>query len=298
MQTLLSGTAAPATAASLAGKGLSSSSNTAALRAAEDILARGLLPTRAEVTRRALETERRNAGHCVATQDVLAIVHGGLVAVHTWSDGRYGAVPVPCDPAWVKRHLLLAVNQASRGHDVPTLLSDLFAHPRRREFVADFSVLVAAARAALERGDAAALGDTMNLYRPGFDEWTGGAFTSAVRGIMVEFEREAVGLHGWKPPGAGATEAVALVMDGTPESHASATRFFRARGWQIGPVEMTDGLAVLQHTDGTAEISAGLRLDLIGAADLSADPAIAADGLCLSLAISPRTMRVVRVPAP
>lgn len=271
------------------GKGLSYSSCHAVFRAAGEIHAGDILPSFASVAQRAVEIERRaNAGRCVATQDVLAIVHGGMVAVHTAADGGFGVARVSCSPTFVSEHVLLAVNPAGVSHDVPTLLADLFQHPRRRKFVAEFSRDACAASAAVQGDDPILLADAVNRYRHGLDAWSGGVFCDPIRKLMDEFENESVGLLGWKPPGAGGAESVALIVDGSRESYAVADRFFRERGWLIGAVEMTEGLAISVHANGAAKFSAGLRLDLVGAADLGRDPAIAEDGLCLALAIAPR----------
>ena len=248
----------------------------------------------------ALGIERTRAkGRRIAADDVVPITRGGAGLVYTGESGSIRHRRIPCDESWVAGHLLFAHDPAGPRHRAPELLESLFAHPRAGEFVGSISATALQASAGLWRGDAPLLAVAIRRYVSIFDKWSGGRFVhDSVRKVVGELEGTlGGGLLAWKPPGAGAASSlVALVADGAMgDARGALTR----AGWEAGPLVVTGGLRCdVDGPGGLTRISAGHRVDLVGAADLGSDPSIGRDGICCSIAVEPRCELVLKAPRP
>lgn len=268
------------------GLGFSSSSRAALLRAVADLGSPFCLDRAAS---RALAAERAAAGGLpIAAQDVYAIAYGGVQRILTGAadPADVRAEPVPHDPEWLARVVVVAYDPLSPPHDAPGLLAALFAHKCRREFVGAISAMARMAGEAIAKSDAASLATALNGYRKVFNRWCRGLYAGAVEPFVTGELIPALppsALLGWKAPGAGACRSLALIMRDDPdgESAAAAIGTLRARGWVAGPLRIAPGVQVRE--DGV--VDAGFRLDFVGAADLGQHPNIAADGECCACAI-------------
>jgi hypothetical protein len=273
------------------GFGISDSSTRGVLEAAgRHCRERGLPLDPEAIIASALELERALAhGRAVAADDVVPIVRGGATEVHTLASGAVRHEPIACDEGWVAEHLLFTYDPGGRRHRVPGSLEALFTHPHAGAYVTELSGLALRASDALGRCNAVTLADTMRCYVTLFDTWSGGRLThEAARQMAGRLEAElGRGLLAWKQPGAGAASSlVVLLADGV--MHAARTLLARA-GWVALPALVTGALdARADRPGGPIRITAGHRIDLVGAADLGQDPSIGVDGVCCSIAINPR----------
>lgn len=283
------------------GQGLSSSSNYAVLfEAMQSYFRNGLPIDREAVARAALRFERRNRqSGAVAANDVYPIAHGGVVEVQTEpnrsgglseQDGRVSVRRIACDRNWVADHVLLAFNPVGQRHNVPGLLARLFGHARAAEIVGTISGLASDACGALERCDFDSLAQAVRLYRETFDGWMNGAYLNAVRGVAEQMiQRLSIPELEYKPPGAGSTESLIILV---PDRAAGArvSSFLAERHWWVQPAIVTDGVcSELLAGERGVRITAGHRIDFVGAADLGQDSRIGVAGRCCACAISPRT---------
>lgn len=253
----------------------------------------------------ALRRERLAAGgFALAADDVGPICHGGAVLVHTKPDLRAGETllsgAVTVDPVgggheFLNDHIALAVRPDGVRHSARGLLAGLTRHPKAKQFVSEFTVLAFAAAQAIRDGDVAALAAAVNAYRDGFDAWQSGEYLGPVRATADELARRLPGdVAGWKPPGAGGCESLVVVC----RSRAGRDRVldsFSSLGWWAGPARVARGVQ-LGRVGGRWEVSAGFRVDLVGAADLGQDVALGEAGTCCSFAIEPRQTRPIRPP--
>lgn len=283
------------------GLGISTSSNFAVLyEASQQFLKRRAPLCLADVAAAALRFERRLAsGLAIAADDVYPITFGGIVEVQTTPRSRNGdsveegqvtVQPVSCDPQWIARHVVVAMNPRGERHDVPDLLKRLFLHPEAGRFVDTFSKLAELASRAITNADVQKLAGAVNEYRRGFDVWSAGAYTSVVKEIGERLDDQLpLKVLGWKPPGAGASESMIVILRDA-DCRSAVERFFGDRGWTTIPAYVTSGVCgEFMKGDGEVRITAGHRLDFVGAADLGQDLAIGRRGISCSCAIEPRT---------
>jgi galactokinase/mevalonate kinase-like predicted kinase len=278
------------------GFGISSSSNFAVLYEAGQLFLRNGAPLSLEaVARAALRFERRLAfGGAVAADDVYPITYGGMLKVKTQpntkvrgviEDGSVSVEPIAHDPRWIADHVVVAVNPHGERHDVPNLLAKLFHHPSARDIVKKISGLAEKACDAIVAQDCKKLAKAVTAYREIFDLWTGNEYTKNVSAIAEGLPQPALA---WKPPGGGASQSLIVIT----EKGATKTviEYFRRIKWWAIPAYVTGGLCgEFVKTGGDVRITAGHRLDFVGAADLGQDCAIGTPGICCSCAIEPRT---------
>lgn len=292
------------------GQGFSSSSNLEVLLAVLRLIVRGTRRVRlSAVAHAALAAERHLAGGaCVAANDVFPIVYGRVGMTETSPiaspstgaslakairpDTRY--LPIRHDPSAMARHIVVAVDPNGTPHHVPDLLGRIFKDRRAPGFVCRVSALTDRGAAALGNNDFPELADAMNVYRSEFDQLTGGSFTSAVAPEMKRLLRKfGTSDLGWKPSGAGACKSLILVVD-DPDRGAAVARFLKELGWQAGLLRLSAGLTIKRARSGMRiDLSAGHRIDLIGAADLGQDVRVGVAGRCLACAVEPRTRWVL-----
>lgn len=287
------------------GFGISASSNFAVLyEASQQYLRNGPPLSKEQVARAALEFERRLAdGAGLAADDVYPITMGGLNTVHTApmngrgkpvADGEVVVNNIEVDPHWFSRHVVMAFNPKAQRHDVPGLLGRLFRHRRRKEFVKRMSRLSLNCANAIKRQDIRALGRQIKEYVELYDLWSSGNYSSYSHDmgdkLKAGLKRK---LCAWKPPGAGATQAIAAFV-ADEQAGSTAIEIFKREGWWATPAYITGGLsAEFIRSDGQVRFTAGHRLDLIGSADLGQDPKINTPGICCACAIEPRTELII-----
>jgi hypothetical protein len=293
------------------GFGISSSSNFAVLYEGMQYFFRNGLPIdKTVVAQAALRFERRDrhAG-AVAANDVYPIAWGGVVKVLTEPNGQAeeeGEVrvqAVECDPDWIADHVLVAFNPRGKRHDAPDLLARLFGDPQAGRFVGDISALADEACSALQRSDFASLASCVARYRVLFNTWTGGAYLANV-GKVAEQMQQRLNIPSleWKPPGAGGTESLIVLL---PDREAGdrVIEYFVGHDWWVQPALVTDGVSGEPIDGGRGvRITAGHRIDFVGAADLGQDGRIKVAGRCCGCAIEPRaeilgSARVQRSPS-
>jgi galactokinase/mevalonate kinase-like predicted kinase len=268
----------------------SSSSAFLAFSGAELWLEHGRSPDLDAVVARALLYERARAnGRFVGAQDVAIEAHGGVGLVHTSASGSIRTERIPCDVTQISRQLLFAHDPVGQRHHAPELLEHLFGHRQAREFVRALSDQATQAGEALRGGDFPRFGHAMTRAGAIFDEWSGGLAISPAARQAICLLKEGLGPRflGAKAPGAGhASSLMVLVDDGAAPAAREA---LRATGWTVEPVVVTGGLQFRQvRRGGLVRISAGQRLDAVGASDLGGDSSIREDGVCCGIAIEPR----------
>jgi hypothetical protein len=280
----------------LHGAGFALSSLRTALAVAERLCReeRRLFLSAELVAQRALEDERAESGLPIAGQDVATIVHGGVCEIFTGADGRINVCPIEHNPLWIARHTIVALDPNGERHSAPTLLRGLLTHPLAKEFVRRISATGTQAAQAIRSQDVAALADAVNRYRGLFNEWARGRYVTPTVQAVAEQLQGLLGDRqlGWKPPGAGGASALLVVADDA----GKVLEFFDSLGWYAWPAQVTHGL----ECDGSAapeavRISAGLRIDYIGAADLGSAKEINEPGICVAFAIQPRIEKIFRV---
>lgn len=285
------------------GFGISASSNFAVLSAASQLFLKGGPAfSLDDVAKRALEFDRSQTGNlCVAADDVYPIVYGGVVTVHTTlASGQGNGVavrPVPYCPDWISKHIVLAFNRDGERHDVKGLLDSLFRHPDAKTFVKDISEQATAAAAAISCQNIQRLAKCVNKYRRIFHKWTKKRFINpTVRQVITELKTRYTkeNILAWKPPGAGASEALAILTPDRVSRDIVLDYFEHKRGWWSSPAYVSMGLCAETITaDNHARFTAGHRFDLVGGADLGQAPEIDEDGVCCSFAIEPRSELVL-----
>ncbi|MGD9856128.1 MAG: hypothetical protein AB7U20_14385 [Planctomycetaceae bacterium] len=281
------------------GLGLSSSSCEFVIRAAcHAYIKCGVPLSSARVALAALRMERGQAGGvALAAIDVYPITYGGVCMLHTAPGahdfGHVSVVPISADPTWLGDHVVVAFNPRGKRHEVPSLLRRLVTHSSARARVERFSRLAAEAGAAIVNQDIRALASAVNNYRLEFDRWTTAAFDKPIFTLPVRRIATALvaalphDVLGWKPPGGGACEAL-IVISRCDLGARRVIEYLASAGWTAIPADVTGGVDV-QVTCPAVRITAGHRLDFIGAADLGQDPHISAAGVCCSAAIAPRS---------
>ncbi len=278
------------------GAGISVSANQGVLRAGSGyFLETGEIPSRREVLIRALRTERTRAkGRLVGTQDVAALVCGGVVMVRTGRSGHVGVRRLACDRRWLFRRFVWAFDPTGPRHHAPTQLSEMLDHPEAGRFVDEISALAREAADALQRCDELAVALAIERYVGLFQEWSGGRYVPADLEEVVTGLRRAMGPAALaaKPPGAGG--AACLMVQVAAGAANAAIDYFRGIGWIAQRARLARGLAAEVIDANSAWFCAGHRLDVIGAADLGRDPAIGRDGVCLAMAVRPVSEAWVR----
>src|SRR4051794_28489172 len=158
------------------GFGISDSSVRVVLQAAGALCRVGHWPVLPDdVSALALNDERRSAGdRAIAADDVIPIVHGGALEVHTFADGTIVPKPIVIDSKFIRRHMIFAHDPAGLRHDVPDLLESLFRHPRAGDFVTEISGLALEASQALQSGNLERLVEPIRHYVEVFHSWSGG----------------------------------------------------------------------------------------------------------------------------
>lgn len=229
-------------------------------------------------------------GRRIAAQDVVTELVGGAVLVDTLP-GRGAEVSwrgVQCDREAVAKHMVFAHRREGSRHRAGDLLQVLFAHPMAREYVRELSQCAEAAAKALAKGAFADLARVVTVGRGHFDQWSDGAFTNGLRTIGDRLDARFKGRIGWKPAGAGACLSIIVIVE--PSAVRDDVLAFLAEdGWTAEPVRVTEGLNVqVEGAEGMIRISAPLRVDLVGAADLGLDEGIGCSGVCCALAVEPR----------
>ena len=262
----------------------------------------------------------------VAADDVYPITHGGVLKVLTApsiQDSNMGVSvePIRHDTRWLADRIVVAFNPQGKRHVIPDLLDRLLNLPNAGEHIKKFTDLAHVASSAIaesykphstDKGDEREirkLADAVNRYRQEFDEWTkeaeagapgdgvdpphGPLFTRAVTDIATDLLKELTKdvVLGWKPPGGGASESL-IVITPDVKGRDAVIRFFKSEKWKWRalPAYVTSGICgEFVKSDGEVRITAGHRLDFIGAADLGQDVRIRKAGCCCSCAIEPRT---------
>lgn len=275
-------------------RGLSMSSTKAVLNAAVDlVLECGLPLIPEEVRRRALAAERARAnGRHVAVQDVATIIKGRVVTVRSSPSGAVEPAPVLGGQEQLAGRLVLAVRPGGIRHDVPSLLDRLLGDDRAEEHVRRISSLAARAAECLEAKAVSGLTPLLAEYRQIMGRWHPD-FTLPAAAALGQRLADTLGnrLVGWKPPGAGAAEAV-LALVATPADAPAAIAAIRYAGWRATELALAPGLEVTQRRgDEEVMLQAPLRADLIGFADLG--PNVGCSGLCLAAAVRPCSRAVV-----
>ncbi len=273
------------------GFGISDSSTRGVLEAAGELYREGCWPLDIEnVIKRALKGERERAGgRSIGFDDVVPIVRGKGIELHTSADGEIIARPIRVNSEFVSKHMLFAFNPCGKRHDAPDLLATLFTHPGARSYVAAISKVALATSAALEREEIAALASCISAYMNLFSSWSAGRVINRAFAEMEARLRAVLGerLLAVKPPGAGGAESMMALVNG--DAMREALTVFEQSGWSAIPLTVCKGLTCLRSRSGrTVRFTAPHRIDLVGAADLGVDPTIAAAGVCCSLAIEPR----------
>jgi len=250
------------------------------------------------VAKDALLFERRQRQHgAVAANDVYPITFGGAVKVCTrpsadrGPDDDVGAVPVEpiaCSHEWIAEHTLLAFKPGGTTHDAAQLLAAAFGHRRAGEFVKRISKLADGACAALASNNFGLLAQCVRRYRVLFNEWTEKRYLEGLDDIDCQLCGLNIPNLAWKPPGAGGSEAL-IVLVPDFDAHNRLTEFLTALEWSVKRIVVTHGVDA-ESIDGGRDvrITAGHRIDFIGAADLGADGRIRTEGRCCACAIEPR----------
>jgi galactokinase/mevalonate kinase-like predicted kinase len=274
----------------LGGMGFSASSTRLVLDITRELyIETGDVPTKHDVARKALELERRLAnGRAVAANDVYPIVFGGVLNTHTQ---LVTIVPEPLRNAeeWLGQHLSIAFNPNGKRHCAPGLLEKLFQdQDTGQDYVRMISYFAEIAGAAIRARDVNNLARAITRYRWAFDAWTQGAYISRTkkmaRKLKKALSREVLS---WKPPGAGACESL-IILSPNQDARNAVIQFLRSQSWYATAVAVTTGMSVENLPGDKLRISAGYRLDLVGAADLGQDASIQQKGCCCSCAIGPR----------
>lgn len=126
-------------------------------------------------------------------------------------------------------------------------------------------------------------------------EWRSRNTQSCARRVAEELDKCIATIHGpkpvfgWKPSGGGASESMITITENDTMRNV-VMPFFKQRDWVALPAHVTSGICGEFITNnGDVRITAGHRLDFVGAADLGQDIAIGHAGCCCSCAIEPRT---------
>jgi hypothetical protein len=289
------------------GVGISASSNFAVLYEASQLyLYNGPPLSSREVARAALRFERHMAhSNAIAADDVYPIVYGGLVRVVTRPntkvddevvDGDVLVEPVSHEPRWIADHVVVAFDPAGERHRAPLLLGRLFEHPDAVRFVERLSALADRAGRAIGAEDLTDLAALVHDYNGLLNEWSAGAFTANVERVARRLEGQlGKQVLAWKPPGGGATLSL-MVVAADRVARDAVLAFFEAEGWWATPALITGGVyGEFLKSKGKVRLTAGHRLDFVGAADLGQDLHIGKEGCCCSCAIEPRAEILVSV---
>jgi hypothetical protein len=256
-----------------------------------------------------LRFERRWAqGAAVAADDVYPITYGGLVKVLTRpncragdsiEDGEVLVEHVSHDPAWIAEHVVVAFDPHGERHDVPNLLADLCADPKAKTFVAELSNLAQAAADAISKRSVHDLASTITKYKVVVDGWMNGRHLSHTSDIAAKLlEAMPNEVAGWKPPGAGASKSIIVIVREKPD-RTKVIDFFAAQGWTAIPAYVTTGVSgEFLTADGHVRLTAGHRIDFVGGADIGQDVSIGVEGTCCSCAIEPRSELVISTTPP
>lgn len=289
------------------GIGVSSSSTFAIIYAASQIYlkTKAQPPSRADIARLALMFERASSSqHAIAAQDVYPITYGGAVKTITEPDtvcdgrivqGKISVESIPCDAKWVENHFLLAANFNAEKHDAPGLLSSLYNDHLAADYVASITDLADTACDAIIKKDIVLLAMTIEKYKTEFDKWTGGKYLAKVKqDIDMLSAKHSSDILAWKPPGAGGSKSV-IVIAPTQVSRNRLIKCFNELGWWASPVKITGGVSVHDSEEAQSfQVSAGHRVDIVGAADLGQDISIGQKGHCCGFAIKPRVKIIVK----
>jgi hypothetical protein len=292
------------------GMGISSSSNFAVLyEAAQSYLRHGPPLSPRSIAEAALRFERRWAlGAAVAADDVFPITYGGLVKVytepnrledHTFIEGKVRTEQVSHDPGWVAEHVVVAFDPHGERHDVPNLLRGLCDHPRAKSYIPLLSGLADQAAQAIGGEEIDGLAAAINDYKAMIDEWMKGRYLSHIAEMAAALTRALPDkVAAWKPPGAGASKSVIVIVRGKA-ARDQVIGFFDKNGWTAVPAYVTTGVCgEFLTAGGSVRLTAGHRIDFVGGADLGQDVAIGVGGICCSCAIEPRSEFVISTTRP
>lgn len=235
----------------------------------------------------ALAMESERAGfRLVALQDVGTIVHGGICRVATYAGNRTPIVnSLPHGAEALSGKIVVGFRPNAKRHNIANLLESLLRHPRASQHVARISELVPDACDALA-DSLSELGPLMAEYRSIVSAWHSSYVLPEVRDVAESLSRRlGSSLLCWKTPGGGAASAILLI---TSEAQR-AINGLKEHGWEAFAPSITAGVAA--KTNGSQiVVTAPLRVDLVGFADLGANTEIGQDGECLAVAITPRSV--------
>jgi len=305
----------------LRGRGFGSSSTAAVLASVEELLTNGTIQfcesspssgelkiARERVARAAFLEECRSAAATVAINDVYPVVAGRMNLV-TASPARRsqsadGATPVRVTlrhlgipPGWIEERFVVAVKPDGKRHRAEEVLAPLFSDVKLAwNSVRLLSRCALAARRGILRRDIGAIAAGINEGREVFDRWMSRArdqrhaFVGPVQEIIDSIPEE---ILAWKPMGAGDCHSLLLVLADL-EARDRCLESLRQFGWAASPARMVEGLRIKREGIQEFSVRCGYRADLVGAADLGADPRIGRRGVTLGMAIEPvSTNRVV-----
>jgi hypothetical protein len=272
--------------------GFSHSSVKAVLRAmAELILETGSPPSPEDVVKLALGYEGARAqGFAVAAQDVVPIVYGGAVTTRTASSGVVWAEAIEVADSWVKDHIVWAYHPRGERHQVPGLLKTLLRNSRAEDYIKRISKLAFHAAASLAANSVEQLATTVAEYRTiFFEEWGAGRLINPRAAALARTLERYFGseLLAWKPPGAGSASSIILITTNA----VRILQFLLDAGWHAQRAIPTAAIGYLKRRD-VIQVSAGMRLDLVGAADLGIN--LQLGGACCGLAVEPRSELTIR----
>ncbi len=234
----------------------------------------------------ALAREKAAAGYAIAAQDVGSIAYGGVCRVAIRGCG-VEVQTLDHDVHWISSHTVIALDPAGSPHKASVLLRDLIADPRAGRFVRCLSRTAERAAAAIRARDVASLGDAVNRSRHLFNEWASGRYVTPevahIAGLLQkEFGRS---VYGYKPPGAGAASVLMAMTDDV----GGVIAFLNSVGWYAWAARVTRGLDC-QPCAGhkLIRMTAGHRIDFVGAADLGIALPVEEAGVCVSCCVEPR----------
>lgn len=280
------------------GVGLSGSSSFAALNIARELLVRDETVLDKEILAdAALNLERHLAnGLKIGAQDVYSIVYGGVGIVKTLGNppsGQTGVCfkPIQYDPKWLSKHILIAYKSNGLRHEVSDLLQNLCAHPDSEKMIRHFSLLAEQAGVAIEECNELRLAEIISDYRERFNYWSSGSYINPSVSVLIEKLLNKFGkqnIISWKPPGAGAAESIALILSSELPHEPVISALREEYGWQVLPLSVSPGVCHAPYgPGGSFSVSAGARLDVVGAADIGCS--IGLNGRCCTICVAPRS---------
>jgi hypothetical protein len=280
----------------LHGVGLSFSSTEAVLKVYLAALLAGHRLSPSELIHRALADERVRTGRAIASNDVGPVVVGnGVLTVTNPPNPVPYIVPIHPHPAWIADHTVVAFNPNGSTHDAGRVLEHLFTNPAKgRSYIREINFCTLQALNSCTDRNIQQIGAAITEYKSILDRWTKGLYSAQVTRITVLLQREfGADIVATKCPGAGAAEALMIICR-KPCVRSRIITFLERLGWIAWQAKMTGGVRREAARPGGITVSAGFRLDLIGAADLGLDSSISEPGWCMAIAIEPRAEAIAK----